>query len=238
MVVTSYILVGLISFWPFSTNSKSEEPKIFLKDNTAQYGQCFYGIDKEDKAWKANIKDKQDAAENIILSHARPILSQKKIISIFSDERGKPLFEDAEGLFYYEDGSIISNPLIKLQTAAPLSSNHTVTASPNITLSALDKNKNFLFSEADTSLIPTNWQLKYFGYVGVDPDAPAPNGSGLTILQCYLQGVDPMPEEAITMTVSAAGPFRAPANVTLVASITHPANVKVSHIDFFVGLYV
>lgn len=38
------------------------------------------------------------------------------------------------------------------------------------------------------------------------------------------------------MTISATGPFRAPANVTFVASITHPANVEVGHIDFFVAL--
>jgi|GEM_PF-6020435 len=37
------------------------------------------------------------------------------------------------------------------------------------------------------------------------------------------------------MTISATGPFRAPASVTLVASITHPDNVEVSHIDFFCG---
>ncbi|MBM3610443.1 MAG: RHS repeat-associated core domain-containing protein [Alphaproteobacteria bacterium] len=235
MTFFHFILLGLISFWPLSTTSKIEESKTFLKENTVQYEQHIYGIDNENKVWEGNVKDKKDSTDNIIVPHAHPILSQKEIVSIFSDVQGKPVFEDKEGIFYYEDGNVIIDPVLRGQTSADQVSSANGPDQPKITFSALDENKNIILAATETSPIPTDWQLKYFGYIGVDPDAPAPNGSGLTILQCYLQGVDPMPEEAISMTVSATGPFRAPANVTLVASITHPANVKVSHIDFFYG---
>lgn len=230
MLVFYSIIIGVISFWPFSTDSKVEESKTFLKENTAQYDQCIYGIDKENKAWEGDIKNQKSESDNVVTAKVHPILSQKEIVSIFNDAHGKPIFEDKAGIFYYEDGSVITNPVIRSQQP----SNKSIDSS-KITFSALDENKNLLLSETDDSPIPTDWQLKYFGYIGVDSDALAPNGSGLTILQCYLQGVDPVAEEPITMTISATGPFRAPANVTLVASITHPANVEVGHIDFFYG---
>ena len=39
--------------------------------------------------------------------------------------------------------------------------------------------------------LPTKWELKYFGHLGVDPDAD-PNGNGLTNRQDYLSGSDPI----------------------------------------------
>jgi hypothetical protein len=35
------------------------------------------------------------------------------------------------------------------------------------------------------------WQMTYFGYVGIDPNALTPGGSGLTNLQAYLGGYNP-----------------------------------------------
>jgi hypothetical protein len=39
--------------------------------------------------------------------------------------------------------------------------------------------------------LPDAWQMQYFGHTGVDPNALAPGGGGLTNAQCYLLGLDP-----------------------------------------------
>jgi hypothetical protein len=40
--------------------------------------------------------------------------------------------------------------------------------------------------------LPDGWQMLYFGYLGVDPNALAPRGDGLTNLQAFLQGLNPV----------------------------------------------
>lgn len=45
--------------------------------------------------------------------------------------------------------------------------------------------------DSDNVGIPDWWQLEYFGYVGIDPNAPAPAGDGYTNLQKYLLGLNP-----------------------------------------------
>lgn len=48
-----------------------------------------------------------------------------------------------------------------------------------------------LLVDTDQNGLPDWWELLYFGYTGVDPNALAPSGDGLTILQKYLRGKDP-----------------------------------------------
>lgn len=45
--------------------------------------------------------------------------------------------------------------------------------------------------DSDNVGIPDWWQLEYFGYVGIDPNAPDPAGDGYTNLQKYLLGLNP-----------------------------------------------
>lgn len=45
--------------------------------------------------------------------------------------------------------------------------------------------------DTDHNGIPDDWELYYFGHIGVDPNAQAPGGSGLTILQAYQQHGNP-----------------------------------------------
>lgn len=45
--------------------------------------------------------------------------------------------------------------------------------------------------DTDLNGIPDWWELQYFGYIGVDPNALAPSGDGLSILQKYQRGKDP-----------------------------------------------
>ena len=40
--------------------------------------------------------------------------------------------------------------------------------------------------------IPDAWEMQYFGHTGVDPYALAPGGSGLTNLQTYRLGLNPL----------------------------------------------
>lgn len=197
-----------------------DEPTTVLKENVVHYGQCDYTFDNHNIAWEIDLQKNK--------THS--ILPQKEIIGIFIDASGKPIFQDKGGIFYYRDGTVLTNAVI-----AEESLNNSIFNSSELISSKLDESSNFLLSTIDTSTIPTGWQLQYFGYLGVDPNALAPNGSGLTILQCYLQGVTPIPPKPITMTVGVTGPFRSPATVTLVASITHPPSVQISHVDFFYG---
>lgn len=85
MLVFYSIIIGVISFWPFNTDSKIEESKTFLRENTAQYAQCIYGIDHENRAWEGYIKNQKSESDSLITAKVHPILSQKEIISIFTD---------------------------------------------------------------------------------------------------------------------------------------------------------
>ena len=76
MAVFHFIVVGLISFLSFRTDSKVDESKTFLIENTAQYGQCIYGIDKENKAWEGDIKSQKNESDNLVKAKVHPILPQ------------------------------------------------------------------------------------------------------------------------------------------------------------------
>ena len=83
-------------------------------------------------------------------------------------------------------------------------------------------------------LIPEEWQWQYLGYIHADPTMLAPNHSGLKLLECYQQGIDPreaVEEQSATLNLSAAGPYHAPANVVLVIAMPHPE--MVSRVDFY-----
>ena len=105
----------------FGTDSKVDESKTFSRENTAQYDQCIYGIDNEHKAWEGDIKNQKNESDNLVTAKVHPILSQKEIVSIFTDAQGKPIFEDKEGLFYHEDESV--------WTSSDVSQNLTATSS-------------------------------------------------------------------------------------------------------------
>jgi probable HAF family extracellular repeat protein len=50
-----------------------------------------------------------------------------------------------------------------------------------------------LTQDADGNGLPDGWEVQYFGHtLGAGATALAPNGSGLTILQCYEQGINPL----------------------------------------------
>lgn len=46
--------------------------------------------------------------------------------------------------------------------------------------------------DSDGSLLPDEWQNGYFGYTGVDPNTFAQGIPGLTFLQCFQQGLNPI----------------------------------------------
>lgn len=147
MVLFYFIVIGWISFWPFShTNTTADQSKKFQKENTIQYSQSIYGVDSENKAWKGNVKSKKVLADNIINAQVHLILSGKKIVSVFADTEGKPIFEDEAGIFYYEDGTVSIDPIIKSEAPAntDTSSQDTtrVDFSKKSTLSIFDENHN------------------------------------------------------------------------------------------------
>jgi len=47
-------------------------------------------------------------------------------------------------------------------------------------------------TDSDGNGLPDGWELTYFGQIGVDPNALAPRGDGLTNLQAYQQGLNPV----------------------------------------------
>ena len=113
----------------------------------------------------------------------------------------------------------------------------------NGTLDDLRVYKYVLSSSQMTSLInsagnglPDWWQIRYFGELGNNPAALAPNGSGLTILQCYQQGVNPQqaaPAEPFTIAISATGPFQSPANPVVVANVTHSSTTTITQVQYY-----
>jgi len=85
--------------------------------------------------------------------------------------------------------------------------------------------------------IPTWWQNYYFpGQTGLNLSGLTPNGSNLTLLQCYQQGIDP--RQPLSVSVSATGPYQAPANVVLVAGVNHPLSTTITRVDFCQGSVV
>jgi hypothetical protein len=46
--------------------------------------------------------------------------------------------------------------------------------------------------DTDQNSLPDWWEKYYFGNIGVDPEAPAPRGDGITILQSFQGGLDPI----------------------------------------------
>jgi hypothetical protein len=50
----------------------------------------------------------------------------------------------------------------------------------------------FSFDVTNSGLLPYLWQLQYFGSLGEDPNAFAEGVPGLTLLQCYQQGINPV----------------------------------------------
>jgi hypothetical protein len=84
--------------------------------------------------------------------------------------------------------------------------------------------------------LPIWWELQNFGQTGLNPSALAPNGSGLTILQSYQQGVNPQqiaPIEPFAIAISATGPFQAPANPVVVANVTHPSATTITQVQYY-----
>jgi len=55
--------------------------------------------------------------------------------------------------------------------------------------------------DSDGNGLPDWWELKYFGYIGVNPTALSPSGDGLTNMQEYLGGFSPLdPAPVLTLT--------------------------------------
>jgi RHS repeat-associated protein len=91
------------------------------------------------------------------------------------------------------------------------------------------------FSDTDKNGLPDAWELYYFGHIGNDPNALAPDGDGLTIGQAYQQGVDPVHLASYAISLSTgSGPYVAPAAVTLVAN-TSTATAPIKRVDFYQG---
>jgi len=90
-----------------------------------------------------------------------------------------------------------------------------------------------LDSEIDD--LPDWWETHYFGQLGLSGGALAPNGSGLTYLQSYQQGIDPRAAAPFSISIATTGPYEAPANPVIVANISHPATTTIQHVDFYVN---
>jgi hypothetical protein len=45
--------------------------------------------------------------------------------------------------------------------------------------------------DTDLNGLPDGWEMSYFGYIGVDPNALAPSGDEMSIMQKFQAGVDP-----------------------------------------------
>ncbi len=163
MAALHFLLIALISFWPLSrTPAISDQLKTFQKEDTLQCNQSIYAIDHENRAWQGDIKNKTESSDSITIEEAHPILLDKKIVSIFTDNQGKPLFKNEVGIFYDEDGTVITHPAIAPQTeshfALEAQGALAVDSKNNSLLSTLDKKSNLLLLEAtDSSAIPAEW---------------------------------------------------------------------------------
>jgi RHS repeat-associated protein len=89
--------------------------------------------------------------------------------------------------------------------------------------------------------VPDWWEQKYLYQTGLASTNLAPNGSGLTLRQCYDQRVNPQETEAspqsepLSISINATGPFQYPASPLIVTSITHPSNTTILSVAFYSG---
>ncbi|HSS96851.1 MAG TPA: Ig-like domain-containing protein, partial [Terriglobales bacterium] len=59
--------------------------------------------------------------------------------------------------------------------------------------------------DSDQNGLPDWWEKYYFGHIGLDPNALAPRGDGLTILQAFQQGLDPITNSSTGITLTPHG---------------------------------
>ncbi|MFI0348701.1 MAG: Ig-like domain-containing protein, partial [Chthoniobacterales bacterium] len=202
-----------------SVTSVSEDSPVEMKTlsgpldqitDIISYHDISYALRLDGSVWSAGDEsNKSDLAQEIP--------GTGNIIS-FSTQQGELLFQKRDGGFYKSDGTFYQPG-----TNIPF---YQASATPLLSVSSLTAG----------SELPDSWQLEYFGYTGVDPSLLAPSGNGKTILECYLEGIDPteaLPEEPFALSLSAEGPYRARANVTLVANVTHPEGRDISKIEFY-----
>ena len=95
-----------------------------------------------------------------------------------------------------------------------------------------------LSAQMDANGLPFDWETYFNIPFGTPSGNLASVGNGLTLLQCYQQKANPVQTastEPFNVSISATGPFQAPANIVLVANVTHPSTSTIQHIDFYQG---
>lgn len=85
----------------------------------------------------------------------------------------------------------------------------------------------FYFGDADGNGLPDAWEENYFGQTGLDPNSLTTSGDGLTLLQAYQEGIDPVDfygDGAVVTVVSGNDQSGAPGSYA-----TAPLVVKVTN---------
>lgn len=95
----------------------------------------------------------------------------------------------------------------------------------------------FVNVDSDGHGLPDDWQIRYFGHLGVDPDAD-PDGDGLTNLQEFQQGSDPgdfFNGQAPTLAKASGDEQTAPPGrllpAALVVAVTDPGGAPVANAE-------
>jgi hypothetical protein len=105
----------------------------------------------------------------------------------------------ATGYFIYRDGSLITTTPVSgppfIDDMAPAAASATyevraVDASLHASARSADVTLATLLKDTDGKGLPDRWQMRYFGHLGVDPNAD-PDGDGLTNIEEFKKGTDP-----------------------------------------------
>lgn len=96
----------------------------------------------------------------------------------------------------------------------------------------------------DLDGLPDTWEIANYGHLGLDPNALAPRGDGLSNIQTLLQGLNPFDvyngtqpaagqnTPVVSLASSASGTLTAPAAVTLTATASETGGT-IARVDFY-----
>ena len=87
--------------------------------------------------------------------------------------------------------------------------------------------------DMDQNGLPDAWETGFFGQTGQNPNAYAPVENGLTILQCFQQGIDPIHPPTANYTISLSGLVTGNI-ITLTANVGN-ATSPIQNVAFFQG---
>jgi hypothetical protein len=118
-----------------------------------------------------------------------------------------------EGQFFVGSTSVVTNGAgtVSFTTSltAAVPANYVIAATatdPIGNTSEFSADRTVTTTDSDADGLPDNWEIHYFGHLGVNPNADA-DGTGMTNLQKFLAGLDPLNPNSILriMSVSRSG---------------------------------